>query len=341
LTSFPDLEELNLESAILLAGISGLAGFPIKNLNLECCDNLKSIAPVRELRALETLNIKDCESINDLEAIDQHPSLKVLTVSEALKKKWGLKERFKNMPSLNIVTSDLSSEEAAIIEEIMIKFGLGSDKNKRPNNVEKPVDTIIEKKKFTDAAYNKLKAALSEINKDIKKDIYALSFYFNDKEDLRYPLILVSYNTITNYKEKIPKASDDKEAKWNFAFWPQNFIEQIGGGNDELLKKWFENTVYYYSQKEHIDAFETDNEEAFEDCLEKGNDFCCDFLEEIISMTKQLFDDAVIKAAFGKNIPILIHELEYYDDTLDWSLKSNPQGLVDEFSEWVKSLDKN
>ncbi|VAW86067.1 hypothetical protein MNBD_GAMMA16-1683 [hydrothermal vent metagenome] len=197
-------------------------------------------------------------------------------------------------------------------------------------------ENMTEKNKFIESSYHKFKNAITEINDDATKDIYAVSFwYFEEDDDLRFPTILVSYNTNANYKEQILKASNNKEAKWNYAYWLQDFIGQIGGREDELLKNWFKSTPYFYSENENEKMFE--NNEIFEKIIEQGSEFCEDFIEEIILLTKRLFSEKVILNKFGKNIPILVHELEYGDGSTDLTLNSNPKGVADEFIEWVQN----
>lgn len=191
------------------------------------------------------------------------------------------------------------------------------------------------KNTFLETSYEKLKTAINNIDEQIKNDIYALSFWFyTEDDDPRYPIISVGYNTNSNFKDKIASASNEKEAKWNFAFWLQDEIEKIGGADDKQLKKWFATTPHFYSEKQNEMAEEDD--ELFDEILEQGSAFCDEFSEEIILLTQRLFADKIIEIKFGKNIPVLVHELEYYDKPVSWTVRSNPKGLVDEFVNWTK-----
>ena len=78
-----------------------------------------------------------------------------------------------------------------------------------------------ERKKFTEKSYEKLKNAIQEIvNEEDKKDVYALSFcYTCDDDDLRFPKITLSYNTLSNVKEESYNAASKEDAKWNFDYW--------------------------------------------------------------------------------------------------------------------------
>ena len=191
------------------------------------------------------------------------------------------------------------------------------------------------KNEFTEKSYNKLKSAINNIDSHILDDIYALSLWFSiDEDDPRYPVISVSYNTISNYRENIQRASDEMEAKWNFAFWLQDEIEELGGQNDEDLKKWFETSNYFYSDDEKEMAEE--DKELYDKISDMEDDFCDAFIDEIILNVQQLFANKIIENKFGKSIPVLVHELEYYDKPVGWTIKSNPKGLVDEFVNWTK-----
>ncbi len=190
------------------------------------------------------------------------------------------------------------------------------------------------KQNFIKSSFNKLKSAIENISDTNTSKIYALSFWYNNyDDDPRFPSISFSYNTIENYNKNIENASDEKEAKWNFAFWLQEEIEEIGGIEDELLNEWFKTTDYFYTDEDQEKAI--DNKVIFEKILEKGEKFDNEFIEVIITLTKRLFSENVISNKFGKNIPILVHELEYYDLPISWTIKSNPSGLVDEFVEWA------
>jgi len=189
------------------------------------------------------------------------------------------------------------------------------------------------KTNFIEASYIKMKDAILNIDSNIIEDIYALSFYYDCiEDDDRHPIIYISYNTISNYEENIAKASSASEAKWNFAFWLQDTIAEIGG-EDKLLAIWFNNTPYFYSEKENKKA--EDDDDLFEELLEKGGMFTHEFFEEIILLINRLFNEKIIETKFGKNIPVLMHELEIFDTPIDRTVRSNPKGLVDEFLKWA------
>jgi len=40
----------------------------------------------------------------------------------------------------------------------------------------------------------------------------------------------------------------------------------------------------------------------------------------------------------GRAIPVLIHQLEYYDEIAEQNLRANPHGLADDFARWIEAM---
>ncbi|RZJ86320.1 MAG: hypothetical protein EOO20_18520 [Chryseobacterium sp.] len=185
---------------------------------------------------------------------------------------------------------------------------------------------------FLAQSYDKLVKAISDIPEEVAADIYALSFsYYAEDDDTRFPCIKVSYNTHTQYRQQTANAAHETEAKWNYAFWLQEAIETIGGKADELLHNWFKASPFYYSAADNEAAEE--NDELFNRFMELGENFETEFIEHIITLTRKLFKERVIEKKFGKDIPVIIHEPEYYDQAISWTQKANKSGLIEEFLE--------
>ena len=55
------------------------------------------------------------------------------------------------------------------------------------------------------------------------------------------------------------------------------------------------------------------------------------FMDIIISVIQELHKRGVIKEQLGKEVPVIVHELEYYDLPIEWTVRSNPKPLIDEF----------
>ena len=198
-----------------------------------------------------------------------------------------------------------------------------------------------ERKKFAEKSYEKLKNAIQEIvNEEDVNDIYALSLcYTNDDDDLRFPKIIFSYNTLSNVKEESYSAASKEDAKWNFDYWLQDEIEVIGGKADKQLAQWFAKTPFFYSDEENTRAIEED-EDLYDKILKKGDKFNKEFIKDIIALTKQLFDEGEVEKNFGRNIPIIIHKQDFEDTPILWTKKSNPNKLLKEFLEYWDGDDE-
>jgi hypothetical protein len=152
-------------------------------------------------------------------------------------------------------------------------------------------------------------------------DIYAISFWLS--RDLEhYIKLIVGYNTVSHYKREISALVSENSAKWNFAFWLQNVTVEISS-NDIDFNNWFKSLPEYIDLESRK---KTLNSKLFS--IEQTNEI---FIAEMIKISKELFENDIIIKALGKNIPIIIHELEYTKKSIKWTRDANPKGLSDEF----------
>ncbi len=193
---------------------------------------------------------------------------------------------------------------------------------------------------FIQDTYDKIKETILQIDNSIIPEIYVLSFYvYNGDDDPRQPMLTVGYNTnerwhsctpVPGQEPKWPIASDADEAKWNFAFWLQNEELVIGGDDYDPVSEWVKDTPYYYSDEQAEDEFDTTGL--------LGKKIQDKFTDIVISHARKLHSDGIIKTKFGKDILIIVHELEYYDKPVIWTQQANPDGLAKEFENWVASF---
>ena len=193
---------------------------------------------------------------------------------------------------------------------------------------------------FGSYTYDKIKETILRIDEAIVPNIYVLSFYVNNcVDDPRQPMLTVGYNTIERWRActpargqepKWPIAFDTGEAKWNFAFWLQNEELVIGGHDYDPVSAWVKNSPYYYTDEEAKNDYDTT------DLL--GQKIQYKFVELAILNAQKLHTDKIITTKFRREIPIIIHELEYYDKTVSWTRRANPESQTREFEKWVNSL---
>ncbi len=181
-------------------------------------------------------------------------------------------------------------------------------------------------KNFEQYCYDLIWQHIEAIDSDEVASIYALSFYMEDNPDDDYmPILWLGYNTQKQMNDCTPsplnnspkhKALDQDEAKWNYAFWLQNQLCMIGE----------EGTVSHAMRNEWMDSLLP--EEDAKKC----------FVDLSVRLARQLHKMNVIQQKFGAGIPIIVHELEYYDQIAHQTSAANPAGLSDEFVDWVFAL---
>ncbi|WP_160690399.1 hypothetical protein [Clostridium sp. C2-6-12] len=185
--------------------------------------------------------------------------------------------------------------------------------------------------------FESIKAEILSWNNDVIKDIYVISLYIsNSEDDPRRPMITLGYNTMEQYESSLEDASDNAEAKWNFAFWLQN-EELIIGDNwgenledGERISQWIKENNLYYSDEEE--------DEDFDKALKLGDEITSRFVELCVEVVKELHEEGIIEQKFGKALPLIIHELEYYDLIAEQNKRANPEELINEFEDWILKM---
>src|SRR3954447_4615218 len=82
---------------------------------------------------------------------------------------------------------------------------------------------------FAGYAKSRVISALEATSLDVASDVYVVSlFVYDEEDDPRYPTITVGFNTESRVASTAGDASDEDEARWNFAFWLQNELAVIG-----------------------------------------------------------------------------------------------------------------
>lgn len=53
-------------------------------------------------------------------------------------------------------------------------------------------------------------------------------------------------------------------------------------------------------------------------------------------LARDLHNDGVIESVIGRPVPVILHELEYYERIARRNEAANPPGLADDFTAWVR-----
>jgi hypothetical protein len=173
---------------------------------------------------------------------------------------------------------------------------------------------------------------LREMPSQLAKDVYAISLYM----DVAEQEITFSVNTYSQVELALAGKSKgyglpsgELEARWNYAFWMQEpgsrFLTPSESEDAKLWNSVLEKLGLQYSDKDDFDI------ENYEIGVAKA-------LSELsIKVSLALHASGIIQEVFHRDIPVIIHQLEYDDAIADITESANPAGVAAEFVAWVRN----
>jgi hypothetical protein len=183
-------------------------------------------------------------------------------------------------------------------------------------------------------------------------DVYVVSFrVYDEEDDPRRPTLTIGYNTHTQLQEILAAQpgstllpagapTDPAEARWNYAFWLQNELAVIGDSTRDpvgaqLRDQWIRNSGLWYDEPE---AAPVDAPDAWDAIEPMADQITQRFVQACVQLANQLHADSLNQKIFGRPVPVLVHEVEYYDAIADQAEAANPPGVAADFVTWVRSL---
>lgn len=195
-------------------------------------------------------------------------------------------------------------------------------------------DKLFKKEEDLKPAETKMyEAFVSTIRSWTCEDIYVISMYVSDDCDNPFhPLVTLGYNTESQLRDEytVKHASGDAEARWNFAFWLQN-KEFVFGEDDgvDMMKEWLnENGFKYMTHKEFYGHWDLDDDSY--------NMVPVMLVDSLVKIVKKIHSSGIIRETFGKELPIIIHELEYAERIAQQNIEANGKILPEEFVRFCK-----
>ncbi len=227
---------------------------------------------------------------------------------------------------------------------IVLLFAIGfvfvsCDNSNLNENISKPDNSkeVIEVDNLEKELYDRVKGEILKWN---EKDIYAISFFVEANESYEYKgfenvsMWAISYNT-----EKDCKGADEfDEERWNYAFWRQNEIMII---DVDVPDKYTDALFDWYAENGITNIGEENEDEMYDEdynYIGRGPVGHYELLQIASDVAKKLQEDGTIKQHFGKEIPIIIHGLEYAWYDLEATEKANSNGQADTFLKAMKEL---
>ncbi len=218
--------------------------------------------------------------------------------------------------------------------------------NNRPEVIVAELKSLYTEKKMEEIEMTSLEKALydkikSEVLKWDEEDIYAISFFVESNEENKYnnyenvSVWDISYNT----EKDCGGAGELDEERWNYAFWRQDVIPVI---NVDTPNKYTNMLFDWYAENGITNIGEENEDEMYdEDCnyIGKGPVGHYELLQIASNVARKLQEEGVIKEHFGKELPIIVHGLEYAWYDIEATEKANPNGEADTFLKAMKELD--
>lgn len=198
-------------------------------------------------------------------------------------------------------------------------------------------EEVIEVENLENALYDKVK---SEILKWDEEDIYAISFFVESNGAYEYngfenvSMWAISYNT----EDDCDGADELDEERWNYAFWRQNETMII---DVDTPNKYTDALFDWYAEQGITNIGEENEDEMYDEhfaYIGKGPAGHYELLQLASGIAKRLQEDGTIKEHFGKELPIIIHGLEYAWFDIEATEKANPNGQADTFLKAMKEL---
>jgi hypothetical protein len=194
--------------------------------------------------------------------------------------------------------------------------------------------------------------AVTSISASAAHDVYVVSFLvYDEDDDPRRPTLTIGYNTQTQVQqvlaaqpgsELLPAGAptDEAEARWNYAFWLQNELVVIGDSTRDpvgaqLRDQWIKDSGLWFDEPK---AAPVDAPDAWDAVEPMADQITQRFVQACVQLANQLHADGLIQKIFGRSVPVLVHEVEYYDAIADQAEAANPPGVAADFVTWVRNL---
>ena len=189
---------------------------------------------------------------------------------------------------------------------------------------------------ISEKLYNAVKSIIDSWQEE---GIYAISFFVYSNEAYEYngfsnvSSFAISYNT----EEDCEGAGQYDEERWNYAFWRQDESPVIDPDTPneltDLLFDWYKENGITNIGEEDDDCYDENY-----NYIGKGPVGHYELLGLVSDVAKRLQQEAFFEKKFGRNLPIIIHGLEYAWFDIEATQNANINGEADIFLKAMREL---
>ena len=166
-----------------------------------------------------------------------------------------------------------------------------------------------------DCFFTRIKNIMETWNE--QEEIYAISFLIQEGEEGEVPSFAISYNT----EEYCNGAKENDEERWNYACWSQDEKNVISEQEEVLLKAWYETKGISLEGLEMERLEEESNENKIE--MEKSPKGMYEVVQILVDVVKKLKEEKIVECCCKKDVPVIIHDLEYSGYMVEATQKAN------------------
>ena len=189
---------------------------------------------------------------------------------------------------------------------------------------------------ISEKLYNAVKSIIDSWQEE---GIYAISFFVYSNEAYEYNgfSIVSSFAICYNTEEDCEGAGQYDEERWNYAFWRQDESPVIDPDTPneltDLLFDWYKENGITNIGEEDDDCYDENY-----NYIGKGPVGHYELLGHVSNVAKRLQLEAFIEKKFGRNLPIIIHGLEYAWYDIEATQNANINGEADIFLKAMREL---
>jgi hypothetical protein len=119
--ALPALASLTLDRCRGIRDLTGLRGLPLRQLRMQSNPSLRTVAPLREVETLESLDIRHCDEIADVHTLFDHPRLAEVLGSDAVSRLWERRAELVDLPEIGDIRDVLrAAGSAAAVDQALI-----------------------------------------------------------------------------------------------------------------------------------------------------------------------------------------------------------------------------
>lgn len=198
---------------------------------------------------------------------------------------------------------------------------------------------------LVDLIHRRSSDILGKIDQPTRDDIYIISLRVENNPGPKVLEVELGYSTLSRWRScspasgqqaHLPTASSSDEAKWAYGFGDFSSEKTAFGRDDphdwQLLAQWLQSLGFYYTDED----WAADSDATFA-LMRAAHER---FWNVVTEVALRLRAEDVIRQTFGRDLPILVQDLNWDESSHEATRRANPDGQADPFFAWLKGISQ-